>query len=138
MTEHWNKSYSQILGREMEYGMFGDAGKLCFAFPPQNGRFYDFPNFGMLDVVRPWIEAGRLRVVCPDGIDGETWSNSEGDGRVRIELQENGSTISWMSCCRRSAPGRTKKPSPVAAAWAVFMPVFSFSGGRICSTRCSA
>ncbi len=88
MTEHWNKSYSRILGREMEYGVFGDAGKLCFAFPPQNGRFYDFPNFGMVDVVRPWIDAGRLRIVCPDGIDGESWSNPDDNCRARIEMQE--------------------------------------------------
>ena len=88
MTEHRNKSYSRILGREMEYGVFGDAGKLCFAFPPQNGRFYDFPNFGMVDVVRPWIDAGRLRIVCPDGIDGESWSSPDDNCRARIEMQE--------------------------------------------------
>ncbi len=88
MTEHWNKSYSNILSREMEYGVFGDTGKLCFAFPPQNGRFYDFPNFGKVEVVRPWIEAGRLRIVCPDGIDGESWSSPDSSCRARIEMQE--------------------------------------------------
>ncbi|MBR4212327.1 MAG: esterase family protein [Oscillibacter sp.] len=84
------KSYSRILDREMEYALYGDAssGKLCIAFPPQNGRFYDFHNFGMVDTVRPWIDAGRLRIVCPDGIDAETWSDEGGNPRARIELQE--------------------------------------------------
>ena len=83
------KSYSRILDREMEYEVYGGAAdKLCIAFPPQNGRFYDFHNFGMVDTVRSWIDAGRLRIVCPDGIDAETWSNESGDPRARIELQE--------------------------------------------------
>lgn len=88
MKEAWEKHYSKELGREMDYAVFGESGKLCFAFPPQNGRYYDFHNFGMIDTVRPWIEAGRLQIVCPDGIDAETWSNEQGDPRARIELQE--------------------------------------------------
>ena len=47
MKERWEKQYSENLGREMEFGVFGDGGKVCFAFPPQNGRYYDFHNFGM-------------------------------------------------------------------------------------------
>jgi esterase/lipase superfamily enzyme len=42
----------------------------------------------MIETVRPWIEQGRLRIVCADSIDEETWSKSDGDPRARIELQE--------------------------------------------------
>jgi len=99
MREEYPKSRSTILGREMECALFcaddpsnsGNA-KLCLAFPPQNGRFYDFKNFGMVESVQPWIESGRLLLVCVDGIDGETWSNKGGDPRARIELQER-----WFS-----------------------------------------
>ena len=87
MTEQYPKKYSPALGREMECAVFGDGGKLCLAFAPQNGRFYDFINFGMVETVRPWIEAGKIRLVCVDSIDGETWSGG-GDPRARIELQE--------------------------------------------------
>ena len=90
MLERYGKSYSSNLGREMEYAVFGndDAGRTCFAFPPQNGRFYDFNNFGMVETVRPWIENGTLRIVCPDAIDQETWSAENKNPRERIELQE--------------------------------------------------
>ncbi|MBP5255229.1 MAG: esterase family protein [Lachnospiraceae bacterium] len=93
MKETYLKHYSRILGRDMELLAFsrdGDLseGRLCLAFPPQNGRFYDFGNFGMTEAARPWIDAGRLTVVCADGIDGETWSFRDGDPRARIELQE--------------------------------------------------
>ena len=87
MKVAYPKWHSSSLNRDLEYAVFGEAGKLCLAFPPQNGRFYDFPNFGMVDVMAPWIEAGILKVVCPDGIDGETWSGT-GAPRQRIELQE--------------------------------------------------
>ena len=82
------KEYSHNLNREMEYKVFGEGGRLCLAFPPQDGRFYDFENFGMVDTLRPWLDSGRLTLICADSIDKETWSNSGGDPRQRIELQE--------------------------------------------------
>lgn len=90
MRERWERAFSQNLGREMEFAAFGEdtADKLCLAFPPQNGRFFDFYNFGMVEAACPWIESGKLRIVCPDGIDGETWSKESGEPRARIELQE--------------------------------------------------
>ena len=71
----------------MEYKVYGYSGKLAFAFPPQNGRFYDFENFHMTDAISSYIENGKLLLVTPDGIDGESFSAS-GDGRTRIEKQE--------------------------------------------------
>lgn len=87
MKETYQKHYSEILQRDMELLEFGGEGKVCLAFPPQDGRFYDYPNFGMVDTVRDWIDAGKLRVICPDGIDRESWSGT-GDPRHRIEMQE--------------------------------------------------
>lgn len=88
MTEQYHKWYSQNLNRDMEYKIFGDKGHGMIAFPSQDGRFYDFADRGMIHELSPWIEAGRLRVICVDGIDWETWSNVGGDNRWRIEQQE--------------------------------------------------
>lgn len=79
---------SALLDREMEYRIYGGGGKLCVAFPSQGGRYYDFENFGMVDSLRPWLDSGRLTLLCPDGVDRETWSNYQADPRTRIELQE--------------------------------------------------
>ena len=49
MNINYYKEYSSILNRDMEYKVFGDTGRICLAFPAQNGRFYDFENFGMVD-----------------------------------------------------------------------------------------
>ena len=87
MRDYYYKEYSEILGREMEHAVFGGEGKVLFAFGPQGGHTYDFRNFGMIDSIAPWIEAGKLRVVCVDSIDEETWS-ADGDPRQRLELHE--------------------------------------------------
>ena len=53
------------MDREMEHAVFGDSGVLCVAFGPQNGHTYDFRNFGMIDTIAPWIDAGKLRQLFP-------------------------------------------------------------------------
>lgn len=88
MEQQFRKAYSRCLQREMEYKVYGNAGKICLAFPPQNGRFFDFENFGMVEALAPEIEGGRVQLVCVDGIDGETWSNKERSPRERIERHE--------------------------------------------------
>ncbi|MCF0198403.1 MAG: esterase family protein [Bacteroidaceae bacterium] len=88
MDVQYHNWYSQNLGRNMEYKIFGDRGHAMIAFPSQDGRFYDYAERGMIHELTPWIEAGRLRVICVDGIDWETWSNMNGDARWRIEQQE--------------------------------------------------
>ena len=88
MQEQYFKTYSHNLNRDMEHALIGHAGKLCLAFAPQNGHTWDFRNFGMVETVRPWIEAGKLRMLLVDSIDEESWSNEGGDGRYRAEQQE--------------------------------------------------
>lgn len=88
MNTRYFKEYSHILDRDMEFKLYGDGGKPCFAFPPQNGRFFDFENYGMVDTIAPWVEEGRVMVVGVDAIDGETWSNTGAAPRWRLELQE--------------------------------------------------
>lgn len=88
MNVEYHKWYSRYLNRDMEYKTFGDRGHALLAFPSQDGRFFDFAERGMIHELSPWIEAGKIRVICVDGIDWETWSNMGGDGRWRIEQQE--------------------------------------------------
>ena len=84
----YHKSYSKSLGRDMEYKTWGEKGHPILVFPSQDGRYYDYANFGMVDILMPWIESGKARVICCDGIDGETWSRQGQDNRWRIEQHE--------------------------------------------------
>lgn len=88
MEGQYNKHFSNHLQREMEYKTYGKKGRPVLIFPSQDGRYFDFENFGMIDVLAPWIEKGEIRAICVDGIDGETWSNRSADNRWRIEQHE--------------------------------------------------
>ena len=69
-THRWA---SPTLRRTMELKLYGHAGRPMIVFPTSEGRFYDYENFGMIRVLAPWIDDGRLLVACVDGIDSETW-----------------------------------------------------------------
>ena len=65
MKETYNKEYSWIMDRDMEYAVFGESGKVMFAFAPQNGHTYDFASFGMVETVSVGStgKAARFRYV---------------------------------------------------------------------------
>lgn len=57
----------------MELLLFGHCGPPLLVFPSAGGRFYDWENQGMIDAARPWLEAGKVRLICVDGVDHEAW-----------------------------------------------------------------
>ena len=85
MHTEYHKEYSPRLGRDMEFKVYGHGGKPVLVFPCQNGRFYDWEGFGMLDTLGDYLEGGRLQLFTVDTIDTETVSAVGGDpyGRVR-------------------------------------------------------
>ncbi len=87
MQIRYYKEYSNYLNRDMEFKVFGHAGRPILIFPCQSGRFYDWEDFGMCDIAAPWVDAGKLQIFCADSIDRESWDNN-GPGRPRIEMQE--------------------------------------------------
>lgn len=76
--EYYNE-FSECLNRNMEFKVYGHSGPVILVFPAQDGRFYDFENFGMVDTVKDYIEKGLVRLVCVDSIDSETYSDEFGD-----------------------------------------------------------
>lgn len=91
MEMQYYKWFSQALGRDMEFKIYGHAGRPVLFIPCQNGRFYDFEDYRMTEVWSPWIESGRVMVCAVDTMDRETWSNEQGNPRWRIARHEQ-----WM------------------------------------------
>ena len=91
METQYYKAYSPRLGRDMEWKVYGHAGRPVLYIPCQDGRFFDFENFRMTDVWRPWIDAGQVMVIAIDTLDRETWSNIYGDPAWRSQRHEQ-----WM------------------------------------------
>lgn len=82
MQREYHKWWSPRLGREMELLIFGHAGEKMLVFPTRGGRFYEYENMRMIEVLRGKIEAGQLQVWCLDSIDTESfycfWAHPSG------------------------------------------------------------
>ena len=88
METHHRSEWSPALGRSMEFITHGHAGLPAVVFPCMGGRPWDYADFGMIDVLRPWLDAGRLRLFCVDSIDNETFNSDGWDKRARAALQD--------------------------------------------------
>ena len=107
MEIRYEKHWSGYLNREMEFKIYGSCGKPVLFIPCQAGRFFDFENFHMDDVFRPWIDAGKIMVFSCDTIDGETWADKGGDKRrrtMRLRVRRSGRirTVRSMRSSRAS------------------------------------
>ncbi len=88
MKVEYYKEYSNNLGRDMEFKVYGHAGRPFLVFPCQDGRFFDYENMGMIDAAKDFIESGRIQMFCCDSNDLASWSSKSWDNRARIEQQE--------------------------------------------------
>ena len=88
MKIEYHKHYSGYLNREMEFKVYGHAGKPVMFIPCQGGRFMDFEGFNMHHTWGPWIESGQVMVFSVDCIDNEAWAAKGSDNRWRIENHE--------------------------------------------------
>lgn len=75
MLRRYEKIYSPAVGRDMQILAFGHYGPPLIAFPSGGGQFYDFENNGMIEAVAHLIEAGKVKIYCPEGLDHESWLN---------------------------------------------------------------
>jgi len=75
MQEHYHKWYTQYLSRDFEMLVFGHSGYPVILFPASKGRYYENKDFGLIDSASQLIDQGKIKIYCPDGIDGESWYN---------------------------------------------------------------
>lgn len=71
--------YSPAVGRDMQVLVFGHYGAPLIAFPTGGGQFFDYESNGMIDAISRWIDGGKVKVYCPEGLDHESWLNHGAD-----------------------------------------------------------
>jgi esterase/lipase superfamily enzyme len=84
MKREYHKWFSPALGREMEMLVFGHDGLPVVVFPTSRGRFFEFEDRGMVNMVWDKLEHGRLQLYCVDSVDAESWYNRAVPPRWRI------------------------------------------------------
>lgn len=85
MKRQYHKWFSENLGRDMELLCFGHAGAKVLVFPTREGRFFDYENWGLVNVLRPAIDEGRIRLYCVDGVDSESLYCRTVSPRARVD-----------------------------------------------------
>ncbi|KAA6335745.1 hypothetical protein EZS27_016045 [termite gut metagenome] len=88
MQISYYNEYSYKLGRHMEYKVYGYKGKPVLVFPTSKGRFYQYEDFGMIDVLSGFINDGKIQLWTVDGIDWETFFSGSWDRIARIKRHE--------------------------------------------------
>lgn len=88
MKIEYFEHYSPALGQNMGFKVYGHTGKPLVVFPTQNGRFFEFEDFKMVEQCAPWVERGELMIITPDGIDPQTWTHPSLDVPSRVRRHE--------------------------------------------------
>ena len=65
--------WSPELGWSPRVIAFGSYGRPVLVFPSSQGRAEDFESNGMVEAVRPLVDAGRVKLYCLDSWDGGSW-----------------------------------------------------------------
>jgi esterase/lipase superfamily enzyme len=77
VNREYHKWFSQNLNGEMELLVFGHAGVRVLIFPTWGGRFYQYEDNGMVEVLRDRLEEGKLQLICVDSFDAHSLYNRE-------------------------------------------------------------
>ena len=85
MRREYYEWLSPALNRSMEMLVFGEAGARVLFFPTRKARFFDYENWGVVEALRPKIEAGLLQLYCLDSIDAESLYCAEKHPAERIQ-----------------------------------------------------
>lgn len=77
MNREHHKLNSLALGWPMDLLAYGHWGQPLIVLPTSRGRHVEFESFGMVDAIRDLIDAGRVKVYCPDACDWDNWYNGD-------------------------------------------------------------
>jgi esterase/lipase superfamily enzyme len=66
----------------------GSYGRPLLVFPSSEGRAEDAETFGLVDAVRPLLDAGRVKLYCVDSWDGGSWYRRDLPLEERARLHE--------------------------------------------------
>lgn len=83
MRREISKWYSPSLNKEMEIVAYGDYGFALLLFPTAAADYLEYERFQMIETLKPYIDAGKVKVYSINSINNESWLNDEMDPRQK-------------------------------------------------------
>lgn len=87
MNKTFDRWYSERVRTHVNVARWGHAGQPVLLFPTAGGDFEECERFLMLDVLRPLIDAGRVRIYSCDSISGRYWIDDSHGGGHKAYMQ---------------------------------------------------
>ena len=69
--------YSPSLNKDMEIAMYGHYGFALLLIPTAAADYLEYERFLLLDVIAPFIDAGKVKVFSINSINAESWLSSK-------------------------------------------------------------
>ncbi len=76
---------SDAMGRQVHLWCYGHFGPPVVVFPTAAGFAHEWKQHGLIDLLRPLLDAGRLKLYCPESNVAEAWTRRERPASWRIE-----------------------------------------------------
>lgn len=76
MRKEVHRWYSPRIGKTMPVAVYGHFGFPLLMFPTAAADFEEYERFYLIEVIRPYIEAGKVKVFTIDSVNWHTWMNS--------------------------------------------------------------
>ncbi|MCB9697563.1 MAG: prolyl oligopeptidase family serine peptidase [Alphaproteobacteria bacterium] len=75
---------SAAMGRDVHVWTYGHFGWPVVVFPTAAGFAHEWNAQGMIDVLKPLLAAGRIKLYCPESNVSEAWTKKDKDPSWRI------------------------------------------------------
>jgi len=88
--------YSPSLNKEMPIVTYGHYGFALLLVPTAAADYLEYERFELIEALRPFIEAGTIKVFSVNSVNNESWLNQHMPPKKNRSGMINGIIISTM------------------------------------------
>jgi esterase/lipase superfamily enzyme len=85
MKKRLERVHSPQLGRGVSLWSYGYWGYPIVVFPTAAGFAHEWEAQGMVEALAPFLDAGKIKLYCPESNVAEAWTRRESDPAWRIQ-----------------------------------------------------
>lgn len=80
MTREVHQWYSPALNKEMPIAVYGHYGFALLMVPTAAADYLEYERFELIENLKPFLEAGKLKIFSINSINTESWMNKQMEG----------------------------------------------------------
>lgn len=84
MDREFTSWYSPSLNKDMPVAVYGHYGMALLMVPTAAADYLEYERFQLIDAIRPFIDAGKVKVFSVNSINTESWLNNHMDPRHKV------------------------------------------------------